>query len=227
MLTTALRAPGGVKVPCRLFLGRLRLAGRAAASAQEMAPKKCRPLSLTRAAIGEQTVVARRLLPNALGLDPGARPDRHLTHRILLEPNKAGLSEVNSSLLNRPLVLRYSKNVAFFLAVVEPTQLHPPRTLKKWTIGVQSVPSPKLVRPVEAVSAAGNFVRAGYSIFPCPATTSNPPTPQLGGRRKLELLPRGAPSTAAESPLSSPRSANATSAKSSPFGAAKYAHGNP
>lgn len=54
------------------------------------------------------------------------------------------------------------------------------------------------------------------------ATTSNPPTPQLGGRRKLELLPRGVSNPAVESPLSSPRSANAIATKSSPFGAAKY-----
>ena len=160
MLTTALRAPGGVKVPCRLFLGRPRPAGRAAASAQETAPTKRRPLSPRRAAIGDQTVVVRRLLLNAPGPDPGARLDRHLTHRILLEPNKAGLLEVNSNLLNRPLVLRHSKNVAIFLAVIEPTQLYPPRTLKRWTIGVQSVPSPKQVRPVKVVSTAGNFVRA-------------------------------------------------------------------
>jgi len=125
-----------------------------------MALKKCRPLSLRRAVIGEQTVVVRLLPPNTLGPDPDARPDRHLTHRILLELNKAGLLEVNSNLLNRPLVLQHSKNVAIFLAVIEPTQLYPPRTLKRWTIGVQSVPYPKLVRLVKVVSTAGNFVRA-------------------------------------------------------------------
>jgi len=52
-------------------------------------------------------------------------------------------------------------------------------------------------------------------------TTSTPPTPQLGGRRKLELLPRGTSSPAAESPLSSPKSAGTTATKASPFGAAK------
>ncbi|KAF8318410.1 hypothetical protein DL93DRAFT_383527 [Clavulina sp. PMI_390] len=50
--------------------------------------------------------------------------------------------------------------------------------------------------------------------------TSTPPTPQ---RKKLELLPRGAGSPAAESPspLSSPRMATANVNKPSPFGAAK------
>jgi hypothetical protein len=55
------------------------------------------------------------------------------------------------------------------------------------------------------------------------ATTSTPPTPQMG-RRKLELLPRSGPS-AAPSPLSSPRMAPASSGtntpRSNPFGDAK------
>ncbi|KAF9516930.1 hypothetical protein BS47DRAFT_1371539 [Hydnum rufescens UP504] len=52
-------------------------------------------------------------------------------------------------------------------------------------------------------------------------TTSTPPTPQLGGRRKLELLPRGMVTPSGESPLSSPKSTAASSAKPNPFGAAK------
>ncbi|KII89606.1 hypothetical protein PLICRDRAFT_39716 [Plicaturopsis crispa FD-325 SS-3] len=51
--------------------------------------------------------------------------------------------------------------------------------------------------------------------------SSTPPTPQLS-RRKLELLPRSASTSASPSPLSSPKMAPATpSARSNPFGSAK------
>ncbi|KAF8340748.1 uncharacterized protein EI90DRAFT_3117287 [Cantharellus anzutake] len=50
---------------------------------------------------------------------------------------------------------------------------------------------------------------------------SNPTTPQLGGRRKLELLPRGSSTPPAESPMTSPKSSTVPSAKSNPFGNAK------
>ena len=150
---TALRVPGDARVPCHLFLDLLRPAGRAAASAQKMAPKKwVRLLSRRRVVIGEQTVVGPFLLLNAPALDPGARRHQHLTHPILRTLNKPGAWEVNSNLLSRSLLRRHSKNVAISLAAVEPTQLHPPRILMKWTIGVRNVPCPKLVRLVEVVS---------------------------------------------------------------------------
>ena len=72
--------------------------------------------------------------------------------------------------------------------------------------------------------------RKSYFVLICPisqaedfsANPSNPTTPQLGGRRKLELLPRGSSTPpSAESPMTSPKSANAPSTKSNPFGGAK------
>ncbi len=51
------------------------------------------------------------------------------------------------------------------------------------------------------------------------ASSSVPPTPQMG-RRKLELLPRSGAS-AAPSPLSSPNPANTSQQRASPFGNAK------
>jgi hypothetical protein len=62
-----------------------------------------------------------------------------------------------------------------------------------------------------------------HSLACTTATTSTPPTPQMG-RRKLELMPRTGPS-AASSPLSSPRMGPASSGtntpRSNPFGDAK------
>ncbi|CAE6435289.1 unnamed protein product [Rhizoctonia solani] len=51
-------------------------------------------------------------------------------------------------------------------------------------------------------------------------THSQPQTPQ-GGRRQLNLLPRSSTGSNAASPLSSPRMANSTAPKASPFGAAR------
>ncbi|CAE7199502.1 unnamed protein product [Rhizoctonia solani] len=51
-------------------------------------------------------------------------------------------------------------------------------------------------------------------------TSSQPQTPQ-GGRRQLNLLPRSAGGSNVASPLSSPRLANSTAPKASPFGAAR------
>ncbi|ELU40470.1 hypothetical protein AG1IA_05509 [Rhizoctonia solani AG-1 IA] len=50
-------------------------------------------------------------------------------------------------------------------------------------------------------------------------TNSQPQTPQ-GARRQLNLLPRSSTGSNAPSPLSSPRMANSTAPKASPFGAA-------
>ncbi|GAB1521835.1 Eukaryotic translation initiation factor 4B [Rhizoctonia solani] len=51
-------------------------------------------------------------------------------------------------------------------------------------------------------------------------TNSQPQTPQ-GARRQLNLLPRSSTGSNAPSPLSSPRMANSTAPKASPFGAAR------
>ncbi|CAE6524191.1 unnamed protein product [Rhizoctonia solani] len=51
-------------------------------------------------------------------------------------------------------------------------------------------------------------------------TNSQPQTPQ-GGRKQLNLLPRSAGGSNVASPLSSPRMANSTGPKASPFGAAR------
>ncbi|KAH7341871.1 hypothetical protein B0J17DRAFT_277418 [Rhizoctonia solani] len=51
-------------------------------------------------------------------------------------------------------------------------------------------------------------------------TSSQPQTPQ-GGRRQLNLLPRSTAGSNVASPLSSPRMANSTAPKASPFGAAR------
>ncbi|CAE6456326.1 unnamed protein product [Rhizoctonia solani] len=51
-------------------------------------------------------------------------------------------------------------------------------------------------------------------------TSSQPQTPQ-GGRRQLNLLPRSTTGSNVASPLSSPRMANSTAPKASPFGAAR------
>lgn len=62
------------------------------------------------------------------------------------------------------------------------------------------------------------------------ANNSTPPTPQLGGRRKLELLPRTGSVSGTTSPLASPKlgptptSSSSNAARSNPFGAARYGH---
>ncbi|KZV77275.1 RNA-binding domain-containing protein [Peniophora sp. CONT] len=64
----------------------------------------------------------------------------------------------------------------------------------------------------------GDTWRRGPSRQSTSPTSSNPPTPSVGGRRPLNLLPRtGAPS-GTPSPLASP---SLPAAKSNPFGAAK------
>lgn len=65
----------------------------------------------------------------------------------------------------------------------------------------------------------GSTARQGSTDEKSP-TNSQPQTPQ-GGRRQLNLLPRSATGSNAASPLSSPRMANSTAPKASPFGAAR------
>ncbi|KAG6819591.1 hypothetical protein H0H93_010475 [Arthromyces matolae] len=75
--------------------------------------------------------------------------------------------------------------------------------------------------PKESPADDGDW-RAKKSSSPA---SSTPPTPQLS-RRKLELLPRSGTPSAAQSPLSSPKMTSASStgpssARASPFGAAR------
>jgi hypothetical protein len=60
-----------------------------------------------------------------------------------------------------------------------------------------------------------------------PATSSTPPTPQMG-RRRLELLPRSTNASASTSPLSSPKLASAAGPRSNinPFGSARSVPAN-
>lgn len=106
---------------------------------------------------------------------------------------------------------------------------------EKWTIGGKFRPSPSSdnqpggrfgsvrgrgdMGPPPPVVDEGPWRRKPAAGSTSPSN-SLPPTPQLA-RRKLELLPRSTSGSSQATPLSSPQSANFSSSKPNPFGAAR------